>query len=102
MKKPYTYDHNRKALFKMVNKDKHFFNKGKSWGIDVETLANAVSEGITCVIYCDPTHQKEYTADVNDVFAYSWIKDFGYGQQYFLNEKYWQEEDLNAEVYQVS
>ena len=94
MELPYVTDTQRNALFKPVRKSKHFFKKGNAWGIDKKIFDDAVANGITSIIYYDRDTGKEYKTMTEDVRKHAWQHNFGFGEQYFLAEKYWKGETI--------
>ena len=103
IKKQYKVSGN--VLYKMVKPSRHFFKNGKAWGIDKETFDDALQKGVTNIVYYDVENDIEYETTSRDVMNHAWIKDFGFGEQYFLNVKYWKQtnpESFGEPVIQIS
>jgi hypothetical protein len=77
------------TLKKKVKRSKHFFRAASAWGVDRNTLMEAIVRGVKRVELYDEEKGDTYSASIDDFLQWGWVLDLGYGSQVFLRETRW-------------
>jgi len=81
---------NGNTLIKNVYRSKHYHRKFKAWAIQAEALPRLEKLGVRWIrLEIQDTGEVLYTT-LECVKKHGFIHDFGFGEQVFLPEKYWE------------
>ncbi len=86
-----------KVFRKKVNFNKHFFFKLNSWALDKNVVDDLTQ--MDCVeIRLKDTKDGTIYSIALEVFLQAAVEDdYGHGKQYFVREKYWNQDVTNSE-----
>ena len=82
-----------KVIGKIFKRDllgsKHRMRVIPGWGIDVAIITELISKSVQTVEITDMETKTKYTTRLCDFLLHGVLKDFGYGEQRILPDKWW-------------
>lgn len=81
-------DDKNKEILKTVSRKLHFFRAYQAWAIDKDFLDKEKPN--YKIVLEDKDTSKKYLAVVKDIKEYNFVKNFGFGEQYFYPESKWE------------
>lgn len=81
-------DDESKEIIKVVSRQIHFFRNYQAWAIDKDFLDK--EKPSYKIVLEDKDTGNKYIATVKDIRKYDFVKNFGYGEQYFYPEHKWE------------